>query len=1281
MSVVIYSTSQDDVRVPQGVNNTIFGGQSKASLTFKMRLDPATDCTKLSGGTIGRNGLFIGFSPVSGDPTTLQLVVNGKDSANIGYYIRTGGAIPNLQRGITYSISVSYAVGSNLALYVNGIKQTNPNTLANPLPSANTLYPFMVQVPATTSSVSVTFSDVGAWDGYQFTDSDAMNLMDGTYEPNTLPTPATHYWSLAIPAGKNVGDTASIADSAFNDLSGSLPLSYTPGTGTLTYDSTLVYVPPMMIEDAHVGTGSDTIFISFKDVVNGNNQYPTAINTPPTIRVNGTAATIVYSPAPAPLMRYTMFRISNPVSQLDNVTVDVSENWATAPIGGAQAQTGVSVRNLAGKSIGGWENGSRALKCGVNLANFGGVNSANGYPVFRNWRLRLWPWSNIVSSTLDGYPTQFTGTSTSTALIGSSAANGIDSRNFPAPTGLVAIQWDTNDGTTFDVTINTTTTMTVSERQDLMNPGVLGSDGWTRGVARVFQVSRASGAASENGSYNLRLTKSDGKPSFSNLFIHFNPDNGIVGDFDYTPGVPVQLDRSDDTAMSRTFLDRFPGGPGSIRTMDAVLSYAGNSMMTEPEDLRVFPSFSYNNQYFNYTFGPTSAGPFSPSSTNPRYIYLGWNDPNFLPFNMTLASPVNATATSFTITAPDADSIPIRGLYFTFPNGEKARIQGYTGTYPNYTCTVERGSFGTTASSQAAGSVPCTGRRKITSLSDLGNGWVLWEVVGANVHNFANISQISLKGSWPVLYFTKPSDGQQTFMGSATTGLSGYLQPYMVTGQDKILIFTTSNQNNYPCVTVNNTITLDQTANQLKQSMPDPYVGLPYEAGAIIVAKTGAKCGLFNLPVGCSDAYAYKVANSLVSYMPVGSQTYIELSNETWNISSATLNWTTNIFSSLLAAGGNGQQRQLGLVYRSGQLVNIIKSVYAKYGRASEVRLMTNCQAVSPGDAKACLDASVSTGVPIDAIATAPYIDPSYSVQMMRAYHGLSDASPLLDLWVHDLLFNDSIGGWRNIFNQTIAFINSYNTTNGRSCIHISYEGNCEKMWPQFPPPGTSSATLATAIDGATNPITLSVTNPNSLCAELGMTIGLDSESFIVTGRSADGATLTATRAAWGTAMATHAAGAKFTRPLAVNITRDMQYHPNMYFVDNDRRYMMETVGMFQVWNEYTYSLNTNGYQDGWGDYTWYSEPYGRGDGSIAGDGIRHDNRLLQATPGKQYSKTASQNFNLIQVSVRGQAFRDWNAGVIPSSGGGGGGGGGGGSSGAKVVRPRGPRYWRRYPR
>jgi hypothetical protein len=99
---------------------------------------------------------------------------------------------------------------------------------------------------------------------------------------------------------------------------------------------------------------------------------------------------------------------------------------------------------------------------------------------------------------------------------------------------------------------------------------------------------------------------------------------------------------------------------------------------------------------------------------------------------------------------------------------------------------------------------------------------------------------------------------------------------------------------------------------------------------------------------------------------------------------------------------------------------------------------------------------------------------------------------------------------------------------------------------------------------------------------------------------------------------------------------RDMVYHPNWYFAEQDVFALWQKIG-YQRINILSISIEYAA-NAMWGIYHSVQQDHGRGDGS---DG-KADNRLCQATPEQPHTKSATTNQDQQCVSVRGQALLDW---------------------------------------
>jgi hypothetical protein len=105
----------------------------------------------------------------------------------------------------------------------------------------------------------------------------------------------------------------------------------------------------------------------------------------------------------------------------------------------------------------------------------------------------------------------------------------------------------------------------------------------------------------------------------------------------------------------------------------------------------------------------------------------------------------------------------------------------------------------------------------------------------------------------------------------------------------------------------------------------------------------------------------------------------------------------------------------------------------------------------------------------------------------------------------------------------------------------------------------------------------------------------------------------------------------------SISKARDVIYHPNFYFVEQDMYALWQQLGYYRM-NIYGMAIAWVNATNCWGMYHHPQQDHGRGDGS---DG-KADNRLCMAQPGLPNSKPAAVNQDQHNVSVRGQAFIDW---------------------------------------
>jgi hypothetical protein len=468
-----------------------------------------------------------------------------------------------------------------------------------------------------------------------------------------------------------------------------------------------------------------------------------------------------------------------------------------------------------------------------------------------------------------------------------------------------------------------------------------------------------------------------------------------------------------------------------MRFADSWLTYGSQSSITEPWELRNLTDFSWNNSFRNnYVISYVSARPFS--LTNSPYVYSEWIG---TPYNLTLNTAVDAITTSLSINAgSDAYAIPIPTLLLTMGSGEKCRIRSVSGTGNPYTCFVERGSSGTTASSQSAGTITCASRLALSSLSQVGDQLV--EMVTQSNHNLRTglIVNFGGSGTWPTM----------TFADGSTNNLGGTGWVLAVTSPTTFVVDMRSAIT--PSTTLTTTYTLSPTSYQTYWSLPD--VGFPIDFCALATG-TFPGCNLHvNLPPIASDSFCYAVAARVLANFPAGRKVYVELADEWWNWGQSEI-YQGQMMDRLCGYSSISNGLEWYIV-RTGQIRTIFRNAFGS--RASEIHAIIN---FSGAGIEQMLSLAVTHGVTIDACGVAPYIDPNSLSASVTAWNNSTTIQQMIDLWVHDLYYY--AGGWQpwlSTIQAAIATYNTnpispnYNTTTGGTCFLYGYEGGFETGAP-----------------------------------------------------------------------------------------------------------------------------------------------------------------------------------------------------------------------------------------
>jgi hypothetical protein len=349
----------------------------------------------------------------------------------------------------------------------------------------------------------------------------------------------------------------------------------------------------------------------------------------------------------------------------DTVTYTATAGWLTAASGAAPSASGDAITNYSGllePGVGGYlgfdyppSNGTLGL--GFNLA-WPTSDSFNPYNNSANWMHRsVNPWTNAVTSTIDGHPLTITGTASTTISL--TLGNYVDAHNYPSQTGIwTFIADDTNPGNQMTVALSGGGNAVITP---LGNAGLVNSGTLVGGVqvGKVWQwnVQRSSNPAVSWGlavGITAKVT-------------------GAVGTYPYTltnewmatplataaaaPGYPARVPvPGADQALLNWLTTPGGHGPAILRSMDSAETYGGNGMMIDAIDLQKPTDFSWAARVRG-TDGPAGTRDFNivafrtyaPGSTGwPAAWNVTWTSPNVLlnAWNV----PAGGTVRSVTVT-------------------------------------------------------------------------------------------------------------------------------------------------------------------------------------------------------------------------------------------------------------------------------------------------------------------------------------------------------------------------------------------------------------------------------------------------------------------------------------------------------------------------------------------------------------------------------------------------------------------------------------------------------
>jgi hypothetical protein len=1123
-----------------------------------------------------------------------------------------------LNLGSIYHIAVVFTQGAQY-VYINGALSQFGSVTGN-TQSGNV--PFEIGFNSNpASTLTSTVGDVAVWNGYALTQSDVFALLFGTATPSTLPTPATYEWTL----NGSVGTTPQVGDTALASIPSGLPFATITGSGSRVYSSPLSYSPLATLVDAYVATSGQTIGFTYNSCsssnTTGGQSIVLGVNTAPTLYKNGVNVGQLQNPLITGYHGMVLFWLPSgvTVSPTDSLAVTAPSGWLLTSDGLAAALTGpYALHNYMGRSAVGTDTLRETFKPGMNFSWNGGVSNDPWWAA-KNMRVRCTNFSNA-TSTPDGYPTTISSSPQLANIASWSGREGLDNTGAPALIGSYAVRWDAADGTTFSYRL-WSGSGTITEDTTQRNYG----DASGNGQVRVFNLAYTGLPPTLTLNLCLQIDQPGLHPVFTNLAC-YGP-----GDFTPTPGAPLSLPAG-DLSVSNTILSRFANGLGSIRAVDG--QYGGNNGATtasRQEDIRRGTDFNWYGTKRSFAIPLVSARPLDTTVSPWIYGTLFGS-----PFTATLSQNITTTPTAGTqqtylfadaMAAPTAATGPvIAGLTLLMPSGERCRVISVTptaGTAGNV--LLERGSDGSTVTTQAAGPVQVLNRLAITAASF--GGWRTGELTCSAAHNLDSGNQFKPGNGWPNFVYV---DG-----GSFTFGPSYPIGVYPTSGSTLLFVWNAGS-------TTNNTLSTTYSLSGLSGAFSVPELsGMPPQFFAHMGSQISG-CNLhLNLPYAMNPDGLRTIARIVRDEFPAGRQVWLEIGDEPWN-------WVvggTNAYFNLLSK----IQYPSGSLYEQYVLQgNIAKqefiSAFNEGGRnrGSEIKLILNTQTNNPGLTAAYLTFAQAQGIAVDAIGITMYVNTDQSNATL-AWSWQSTNEQVLDFYSHDLFYNWASSSHNSCNTAIQSLINTYNAATGNNCVMWAYESDCAGALA-----GTQTAT-SIAIDGVTTSVPVASSAGMATGEYLVLDTGANQELVQIS--SISGNTLTVSRGATclngnnGLALVPataipHGSGAN-VRSCCGERNDDLVYNPQF------RQCTLDFFAFCQKWvkggNTYSYGMPTGETQQ-WVVYHWQGQQPGKGDGS---DG-KSDNRLCLAYPGQPHTKATTTSQDLQNVSVRGQAFLDWMKVMTP---------------------------------
>ena len=492
-------------------------------------------------------------------------------------------------------VMVFNSVGTS-TIYVNGVSVATGTNLG--VTSSTPAGPKLAWL-ATGGGANFTISDPAVWQGNAPTTADIIALRNRTATPATTSVAAASWWTVSGTAATNpVASAAGMLDQI-----GTNHFATIGGTSTnAVYSATnLVYFSPLAVERVYV---SKNQLVTFFIGTNPNNgtvvpSPPTAINTDPTISINGTPTTPsalspIWSPGgSSPCIEY---HFTQTIAPTDIVTWSTVDSWTSNATGTAGIESGTAQNYVGQLEPGAFTylpfalpDSQKKLKIGFN----GNAGETGESGLGKNAIHRVGAPLHATSTQNNFFPLTVDSTGSVTFSLWSAGdANGIDNNQFPTPVGpWTLIADETNPGAPMVVTLlcfngagtvsgGTPSGTGTNKRWDWT---VTHTPGQIWNVVLQLVITTPGGGAGNQTLRNFRM---------------FEPGNAAT----LSPGF----------LCSDNYVRMLNPAPGVyspvVRFMEALTGSDGAASLVAPADLRPSTDFSYHTpNYTNQSYNGTAA--------------------------------------------------------------------------------------------------------------------------------------------------------------------------------------------------------------------------------------------------------------------------------------------------------------------------------------------------------------------------------------------------------------------------------------------------------------------------------------------------------------------------------------------------------------------------------------------------------------------------------------------------------------------------------------------------